>query len=335
MKYGLKLRELAERMQFEVVYRASDYDEIEIHSYNFNRPGLPLAGFYEYFSPSYVQLIGMIETGYLNSFPHEEKLKKIETLLSKKVPAVIICHDAEILPEYAEAAAKYDVTIFKTETDTSELLSTMIALVKSYLAPRVTMHGVFVEVYGEGLLLTGDSGVGKSEAAVELIKRGHRLVADDAVEIKRVASNTLVGSAPELIRYYIELRGIGIIDVRRTFGVGAIKLSEKIDLVIHIEPWAENKGYDRLGVDEQYTNILGVDVPYRTLPVTPGRNLAVILEVAAMNNKQKRMGHNSAQEFADKVDRYLEQEPQEGGKPLADAILNDSVLFAELKNFRE
>jgi HPr kinase/phosphorylase len=200
------------------------------------------------------------------------------------------------------------VSILSSQIDTFELLAILIGHLKQYLAPRITRHGVFVEVYGEGLFLTGESGVGKSEAAIELIKRGHRLIADDAVEIKRVDSKTLIGSAPELIRYLIELRGIGIVDVRRIFGSGAIKLSEHIDLVINIENWKDNMSYDRLGTESMETTILGVKVPYITIPIKPGRNLAVILEVAAMNNRQKKMGYNSALEFTERLEKHYEEQ---------------------------
>lgn len=304
--YSVKLKTLVERMKFHVVRLAADYENIEIKSVNIQRPGLQLAGFYDYFDPDRLELMGKIETAYLEQFNSKERKERFKMLMSHKIPALIICHDVDMMPECLEMAEKYDITLLKTEWDTSELLATMIGLLKEYLAPRITRHGVFVEVYGEGLLLLGESGVGKSEAAVELIKRGHRLIADDAVEIKRVDSNTLMGTAPELIRYYIELRGIGVIDVRRIFGSGAVKLSEKIDLVVNIEAWREGLTYDRLGANDQYTNILGVDVPFIKIPVKPGRNLAVILEVAAMNNRQKKMGYNSAREFNDSINRFFE-----------------------------
>lgn len=305
--YSVKLKTVADQMGFSIVNQSTDYESIEVTSESLNRPGLQLAGVYDYFNPDRIQLIGKVETGYLERFSSQDKKAKFETLLRQHIPALIICHDVELMPECLEMAIKYDTTVFKTERDTSELLASLISLLREHLAPRVTRHGVFVEVYGEGILLTGESGVGKSEAAIELIKRGHRLIADDAVEIKRTGTKTLMGSAPDLIRYYIELRGIGVIDVRRIFGSGAVKLSEKIDLVVNLEVWQEGMNYARLGTEEEFTNILGVEVPIITIPIKPGRNLAVILEVAAMNNRQKKMGYNSAQEFTDQINRYFEE----------------------------
>ncbi|MBQ6539768.1 MAG: HPr(Ser) kinase/phosphatase [Oscillospiraceae bacterium] len=305
--YSVKLKTLVEETDLKVIFASTDYETLLISTDTLNRPGMQLAGYYGYFVPDRIQLIGKIETTYLNGFPMEERLRRYEELLSRKIPALVFCHGMLPSPELIGLARKYDVTILGSEIDTFELLAILITHLKEYLAPRITRHGVFVEVYGEGLFLTGESGVGKSEAAIELIKRGHRLIADDAVEIKRIDSKTLVGSAPDLIRYYIELRGIGIVDVRRTFGSGAIKESEHIDLVINIESWKEGSSYDRLGTESMETTILGVKVPYITIPIKPGRNLAVILEVAAMNNRQKKMGYNSAQEFTDRINRHFDE----------------------------
>ncbi|MBE6948850.1 MAG: HPr(Ser) kinase/phosphatase [Ruminococcaceae bacterium] len=305
--YSVKLKTLVEENDLTIIRRSADYDKIRIHTDALNRPGLQLAGYYGYFVPDRIQLIGKIETTYLAGFSSEERLRRYEDLLSKSVPAIIYCHNMAPEPECLAMADKYDITILSSSIDTFELLSLLIGQLKEHLAPRITRHGVFVEVYGEGLFLTGDSGVGKSEAAVELIKRGHRLIADDAVEIKRISSNTLVGTAPDLIRYYIELRGIGIVDVRRIFGSGAVKLSEHIDLVINIESWKDGMNYDRLGTESLETTILGVKVPYITIPIKPGRNLAVILEVAAMNNRQKKMGYNSALEFTERINNHFDE----------------------------
>lgn len=304
--YSVKLKTLAEQMKFQIIHASTDYEELSIHSSIVNRPGIQLAGFYDWFTSDRIQILGKIETAYLNACSSEERTEKFAALMSQKIPALVICHGVEILPECIEMAKKYDISIFKTDVDTSELFSTLIATLKEHLAPRITRHGVFVEVYGEGLLLLGESGVGKSEAAIELIKRGHRLIADDAVEIKKTGSNTVVGTAPELIRYYIELRGIGVIDVRRIFGSGSVKLSEKIDLVVNLETWKKGMAYDRLGTTEQYTEILDVKVPFLKIPIKPGRNLAVILEVAAMNNRQKKMGYNSALEFTEQINRHFD-----------------------------
>ncbi len=239
-------------------------------------------------------------------FAPEERREKIDFYMSKKFPCLIICHDAELLPEFVEAAEKFDVTLLSTSQSTSAVMSNIIRVIKIELAPRVTRHGVLVEVYGMGLLLLGESGVGKSEAAIELLKRGHRLIADDAVEIKAVA-DYLEGTAPELIRHYVELRGIGVIDVRQIFGVGAVKNRQNIHLVVNLEPWREGMLYDRLGINEQTVTILGVDVAAVTIPVKPGRNLAVILEVAAMNQRQKFMGYNAALEFTRQINKHFDE----------------------------
>ena len=219
------------------------------------------------------------------------------SFMSQKPVAVIITSSLEVFPEFLEAAKKYSVPLLRTEQRTSEFMASLISFLGVSLAQRITRHGVLVEVYSEGMLLLGDSGIGKSETAIELVKRGHRLIADDAVEIKKVSSKTLVGSAPEVIRHYIELRGIGVVDVRRLFGVGAVKDTEKIDLVVNLEPWVQGKMYDRLGIESEHTDIMGINVPTITIPVKPGRNLAIILEIAAMNSRQKKMGHNTAKEL--------------------------------------
>lgn len=305
--YQMKLSELAKSLELNIVYRSTDYESIRIKQINYNRPGLQLAGFFDYFTTDRIQLIGRMETAFMNSLPEELRRVRAQRLISAGIPAVVFCHEVEPDGMWIELAQQHDVTLLKTDTDTQELVKVLIEVLTEAMAPRITRHGVFVEVYGEGVLLVGESGIGKSETAIELIKRGHRLIADDAVEIKRVDSHTLIGSAPELIRYYIELRGIGIIDVRRIFGSGAIKLNEEIDLVVEIENWNQNSSYDRLGIANHTMNILGVEVPHIKIPVNPGRNLAVILEVAAMNNRQKKMGYNSALEFTEQIDRKMEE----------------------------
>lgn len=305
--YSVKLKTLVEETDLQIVRRSTNFDDIRISTDILNRPGLQLAGFYGYFVPDRIQLIGKMETTYLAGFSSEERIRRYTDLLSKGIPALVFCHGISPSPECLEVANQYDVSILCSQIDTFELQAILISHVREYLAPRITRHGVFVEVYGEGLFLTGESGVGKSEAAIELIKRGHRLIADDAVEIKRLDSKTLIGSAPELIRYYIELRGIGIVDVRRIFGSGAVKMSERIDLVINIESWKDGMHYDRMGTDSLDTTILGVKVPYITIPIKPGRNLAVILEVAAMSNRQKKMGYNTAQEFTDRINKHFDE----------------------------
>ena len=247
----------------------------------------------------------------MSSLSAAKRYEVLDTLFSHNPPAVIITRGLEIYSEMEEAAKKYHIPLYRTATGTSSFMSALIAWLNVELAPRVTRHGVLVEVYGEGVLMLGESGVGKSEAAVELLKRGHRLVADDAVEIKRVSSISLIGSAPEIIRHFIEIRGIGIVDVRKIFGMGAVKDSEKIDLIINIEQWNKEKSYDRLGLENHETEILGISVPSLTVPVRPGRNLAVIVEVAAMNNRQKKMGFNAAEELSERLTKQMEQTMQE------------------------
>lgn len=306
-KYTIALAKVVEEFNLEIVHESSDFKEKQVTMSDVNRPGLQLTGFYDYFDPERIQIIGKVETTYLSGISPEERMKQFQALMAQKIVTLIVCHGMEVFPECLEMAKKYDVTILKSPRVTSELMAGIISALKVAMAPRITRHGVLVEVYGEGLLLLGESGVGKSETAIELVKRGHRLIADDAVEIRRVSDTTLVGSAPELIKYYIELRGIGVVDVRRLFGVGAIKPTERIDLVINIEQWQDGMMYDRLGLENQYTSILGINVPSLTVPVKPGRNLAVIIEVAAMNNRQKRMGYNAAVEFTKQINKHFDE----------------------------
>ncbi|MGI6014014.1 MAG: HPr(Ser) kinase/phosphatase [Oscillospiraceae bacterium] len=306
--YPVKLKTVVEELELIVVHAAKNYEEVQIDTSEVNRPGLQLTGFYDYFDPRRIQIMGKVEITYLYTLSEEERKKMIDDFMSRELTAVIICHGMEVPVECLDAAEKYDVNLLKTDVPTSDAMAQLISTLGVHLAPRTAMHAVLVEVHGEGLLITGDSGVGKSETALELIKRGHRLIADDAVEIKRTSSTTLVGSAPEIIRYYMELRGIGVIDARRIFGVGSVKPSERIDLVVNLEPWKTDKAYDRLGIDLEYTTILGVKIPSVTIPVGPGRNLAVILEVAAMNNRQKKMGYNAALELVENHDRMVNNE---------------------------
>lgn len=248
-----------------------------------------------------------METTYLSGLTEEERQGCFDSLLAQDIPALVITREMEPFPECMALAEKYDRTILRTKDTTSSFMSGLIAFLRSELAPRITRHGVLVEVYGEGVLLLGESGVGKSETAIELVKRGHRLIADDAVEIKRASDKRIIGTAPELIRHYIELRGIGVIDVRRLFGMSAIKEASSIDLVVNLEQWKDGAMYDRLGLEELYTNILEVPVPSLTVPVKPGRNLAVIIEVAAMNNRHKKMGYNAALEFTKQINDHFDQ----------------------------
>ncbi len=294
--FTVPLMDLVNEMKLEIVSETDNINEIKISSVDVLRPGLQLAsGFYGYFDNQRILIFGRMENAYLDMIEPSARLATLIKLFEKKVPAVVSTRGQEILPEVLETAKKYNIPILRTELDTSPFMAGLIASLNIHLAPRITRHGVLVEVYGEGILMIGDSGVGKSETAIELVKRGHRLVADDAVEIKRVSSKTLVGSAPAIIRHFIELRGIGIVDVQKIFGMGAVKDTEKIDFVINLETWEDGKQYDRLGLDGEFTELLGVRVPSTTVPVRPGRNLAVIVEVAAMNNRQKKMGYNAAE----------------------------------------
>ena len=299
--YQIPLAKIAEELHYDVVVRPDCYENIQIKTPEINRPGLALAGFYEIFDADRIQLIGKAETQYLESLEKSTKRVILQRFVDAKPVAVL--YTTDITPDkiLVEHAKKRGVPVLSTHVNTSATMAALIASLNNHLAPRITRHGVFVEVYGEGMLLLGDSGIGKSETAIELVKRGHRLIADDAVEIKCVSDKTLLGSAPEIIRHYIELRGIGIVDVRRLFGIGSVKTTERIDIIINLENWVEGKMYDRMGMDEEKTNILGIEVPSITIPVRPGRNLAIILEIAAMNNRQKKMGYNTAEEFNKKL----------------------------------
>lgn len=301
--YTIPLKSLVEKFDYplDAVSLPDDYESRLISSSEVHRPGLEISGFFDLFDQRRIHIIGKAEHVYLSKLPEEKRIESIEALFSHRPAALIVTRSLPIFPEMKEFAAKYGVPLFSTPESTSNFMAALIASLNVHLAPRVTRHGVHVEVYGEGLLILGDSGVGKSETAIELVKRGHRLIADDAVEIKRVSAKTLVGSAPEIIRHYIELRGIGIVDVRRIFGMGAVKDTERIDLIINLEPWVQGKAYDRFGLDHESVEILGINVPSITIPVRPGRNLAIILEIAAMNNRQKKMGYDTAVEFNKKL----------------------------------
>ncbi len=296
-KISVSLERIISEFSLETFYLPCDAKDIQVYCNAVNRPGLQITGYYDHFEEERIQIIGHVEHDYLGHMSVEERTFRLNEFFAHKPVAVVVSTDLEIFPELLNAAKEYGVPLLRTSTTTTAFLAAMIAFLDLALAPRITRHGVLVEVYGEGILILGDSGIGKSETAIELVKRGHRLIADDAVEIKRVSAKTLVGSAPEIIRHYVELRGIGIVDVRRIFGMGAVKMTEKIDLIIKFEHWDQNKMYDRFGLDNEKTDILGINIPTITIPVRPGRNLAVILEIAAMNNRQKKMGYNTAEEF--------------------------------------
>ena len=299
--HSVELSKVIDKFDLETIFLPDLPENIFINCSRVNRPGLQMVGFYDHYEQARIQIIGKVENLFLAQLPEEERFRRIEDFFRSSPVGVIVTTSIEIQPATVKLAEKYGVPLMRTKERTSDFMAALIAYLNVELGPMITRHGVFVEVYGEGILLLGDSGVGKSETAIELIKRGHRLIADDAVEIRRVSATTLVGRAPELIRHYVELRGIGIVDVRRLFGMGSVKETEKIDLVINLEPWQDGKMYDRLGLDEETTDILGIKVPSIVLPVCPGRNLSVVIEVAAMNNRQKRMGYNTAVEFNKKL----------------------------------
>lgn len=293
--YSVDLKDVIKELSLEILYMPPR--TVNITCRDINRPGLPLAGFFDHFEAQRIQIIGKVEHLYLLSLDEETRNVREREFYEKCPATVVYTAGIDIPSEAFTYAEEFGVPLLRTKQKTSDFMSALILSLARSLAPRITRHGVMVEIYGEGVLITGDSGIGKSETAIELVKRGHRLIADDAVEIKRVSDNALVASAPESIRHFVELRGIGIIDIRRIFGMGSVKLNEKIDLVIHLEAWNQNKNYDRFGFTIETTDIMGIKVPTYTIPVTPGRNLAVILEIAAMNHRQKKMGFNTAEEL--------------------------------------
>ncbi len=305
-KYKVKLKLIAEEHDLNVIYASDDYESYTISNYNVSRPALQLAGFYDYFYPGEIQIIGKAEMAYLRTLDEEAMEASLDRFFSHHVAAVIVCHRIPPHSLMVEYARKYNTNLLSTDVATSEFLAQIINTLRTHLAPRENVHGVLVQVHGEGLLITCDSGIGKSETALELVKRGHRLVADDAVEVKRMNRTTISGSAPEMIRYLMELRGLGLIDVRKIYGIGAVLPSCNIDLVVNFEHWDSSRFYDRLGLETETTSILGVEVPKVTIPVAPARNLAIILEVAAMNNRQKRLGHNTALEFTMQHDSMID-----------------------------
>ena len=274
--FNVSLKTLTERVSLEVVYTPKELDQINVEIAEVNRPGLFLAGYYDYFDKLRLQIMGLAEMNFLSGLSAEKRYEALEQLFRQQPPAVILLRSNET---------------------TCTLMGSLISVLNLELAPRITRHGVLVEVYGEGILILGDSGIGKSELAIELVKRGHRLVADDAVELRKVSNRQIMGTAPENIRHFIELRGIGIVNVARVFGVGAVKLSESLDLVVQLEAWDPTKNYQRTGLENEYYDILGVSIPSTSIPVSPGRNLAVVLETAAINNRQKKMGYNAAKEL--------------------------------------
>ena len=301
--FNVSLKKLTEKVSLDVVYTPKGLEEINVEIAEVNRPGLFLAGYYDYFDKLRLQILGLAEMNFLSGLSAEKRYERLDQLFGQQPPAVIVCRSEELepFPEMLELAQKHGVALLRSNEMTCTLMGSLISVLNLELAPRITRHGVLVEVYGEGILILGDSGIGKSETAIELLKRGHRLIADDAVEVRRVSNTTLVGSAPDNIRHYMELRGVGIINVSRLFGVGSVKNTANINFVIQLETYDPEKVYDRIGLEEETTNILGMKVPAATIPVQTGRNLAVIIEVATMNYRQRAMGNNSAKELMEQL----------------------------------
>ena len=301
--FTVSLKKLTEKVSMDVVYTPQDLENISVEIAEVNRPGLFLAGYYDYFDKLRLQIMGLAEMNFLAGLPEEKRRERLDQLFRQQPPAVIVGRSEELepFPEMLELAKKHGVALLRSNETTCTLMGSLISVLNLELAPRITRHGVLVEVYGEGILILGDSGIGKSELAIELVKRGHRLIADDAVELRKVSSSKIMGMAPENIRHFIELRGIGIINVARLFGIGAVKNSVEVEMVIELEAWDRTKNYDRTGLESNTYDILGVKVPSMLIPVMPGRNLAVILETAAINNRQKEMGYNAAQELLNRL----------------------------------
>lgn len=295
--YAIKAQKIIEELSLEIVVKPNNIDDTEVKTREVIRPALELAGFLDYYNSSRILVLGHTEHAYLKNLTKETRKAAIERLLREKPPMLIVCSDLQVFPELINSARRNNVLLLKTESETLDFMSDLLALLNFELGERTTWHGVLMEVYGQGILIVGKSGIGKSETAIEMIKRGHRLVADDAVEIRRISKDVLLGYAPENIRHYVELRGIGIINASRIFGMGSIKVSCEIDVVLELEDWDENKVYDRIGLVDSMVNILGVNVPSLTIPIKPGRNLSVLMEVAALNSRQKFLGYNAAKEL--------------------------------------
>lgn len=311
MSKGVSITALAKKFNLRNLTNQINTDKIKLLTPDINRPALQLSGFYEYFDHDRVQIIGNVEMGYLDSLSEEEKYFTLERLVEHEIPCIIFSRNREPEQKFIDLAVKNGVPILVSSQTTSDLMAEVIRWLNVELAPTISIHGVLVDVYGEGVLIMGESGIGKSEAALELIKRGHRLVSDDVVEIRKVSDDTLVGSAPGITRHFIELRGIGIIDVKTLFGVESVKNTQSIDMVIKLEDWNRDKEYDRLGLEEQYTEFLGNKVVCHQIPIRPGRNLAIIVESAAVNYRQKKMGYNAARELYNRVQKNLSRRDDE------------------------
>ena len=305
--YSVSLTTVVNEFDLEVAFAATDYDRIQLTVPDVARPGLQLAGYYDQFEPMRLQILGNAEISYLSKLSSAQRMSIYDRLFSYKFPALVLSRNGVPTPECLEMARKHNVTLLRSQNPTGSLISSVTSYLNSELAPRITRHGVLMEVYGEGVLIMGESGIGKSETAIDLLKRGHRLIADDGVEIKRISGSCLMGTASPLLRDYVELRGIGILNVAKLFGMGAVKLENEINLIVNIVRWNPQEVYDRIGMETQYEEMLGVKIPTNTIPVTPGRNLAVILEVAAMNNRQRKMGYNPALEFIEQNNRHFDE----------------------------
>jgi len=299
--YTVPLSRLVQEFNLELLTPKVDIESRLLSRANINRPALQLAGFFEYFDPTRLQIIGMVEHTYLQKSDNSFRRENLKRIFQHEIPAMVVCRELEVFPEMIEYAERYDVPILSTDSATTDFTSEVIRWMKVQLAPRITMHGCLLDIYGVGTLIVGESGVGKSETALELIKRGHRFIADDAVEIRRVSSETLIGSCPANIRYFLELRGIGIIDIMRMFGVQSIKPTQAIELLINLELWDPNRAYDRLGQAEEFTEILSNKVNSHSIPIRPGRSLAILCESAAINHRQKKMGYNAADALTERV----------------------------------
>lgn len=300
-EYSVSLQQIVDQFHLIPVAEEGRIGDILITTPDINRPGLQLTGFLEYFGNNRIQVMGNAEMAYLRNLSNEERQQCLNRIFLQEFPCMVVARELEIFPEMIAASKKSHIPLLMSVDATSALLSGLFRYLNLHLAPRITMHGVLVEVYGEGVLILGESGVGKSETALEIVKRGHRLIADDLVEIRRVSDTTLLGQAHEIIRHFIEIRGIGLLDLKNLFGVGSVKVQENVNLVINMELWDSKKNYERIGIDSEYTNILGISVPSHTIPVRPGRNLAVIVEVAALNYRQKEMGYNAARYLVDRA----------------------------------
>lgn len=314
--YKVSLSTIIKKMKLTNVTPEISTDDIMVTQADINRPALQLAGFFDHFDADRVQIIGMVEYTYLKKIEEDETVVgRLDKLFGSKIPCIIFCRDLDPCERLVQAARAYGVPVLTTQQQTSSFMAEIIRWLNVELAPRISIHGVLVDVYGEGVLIMGESGIGKSEAALELIKRGHRLVSDDVVEIKRVSGETLIGASPDITRHFIELRGIGIVDVKTLFGVESVKLTQSIDLVIKLEEWDKNNDYDRLGLEEQHTEFLGNKVVCHSIPIRPGRNLAIIVESAAVNFRTKKMGYNAAQELYNRVTGNIQKNSKkaEGG----------------------